>query len=62
VDSEFADTAMAFFLSFLAYLITSIFVHLSYQRYLWLLLALCSATIHILRRVGQETSSELGPV
>jgi O-Antigen ligase len=60
-DSEFADTAMAFFLSFLAYLITAIFVHLSYQRYLWLLMALCSATICILGRSEQQTSSELGP-
>jgi len=60
--SEFADTAIAFFLCLVAYLISAIFAHLSYQRYFWLLMALCSATIHILGRVEQETSSGLGPV
>lgn len=50
VNPEFADTAMAFFLSLVGYLISAIFAHLSYQRYLWLLVALCSATVHILGR------------
>ena len=59
--SEFSDAAMAFFLCLVAYLISAIFAHLSYQRYLWLLMALCSATIHILGRVEQQTTSELGP-
>jgi O-antigen ligase len=61
MGSEFADSAMAFFLCLVAYLISAIFVHLSYQRYFWLLMALCSATIHILGNVEQETSSELSP-
>jgi len=52
---------MAFYLCLVAYLISAIFAHLSYQRYFWLLMALCSATIHILGRVEQDTSSELGP-
>jgi hypothetical protein len=55
---ELADTAMAFFLCLVAYLISAIFAHLSYQRYFWLLMALSSAAIHILRRVEQETSSD----
>ena len=59
--SEYADAAMAFCLCLVAYLISAIFAHLSYQRYLWLLMALCSATIHILGRVEQQTTSELGP-
>ena len=60
--SEFADTAMAFFLCLLAYLISAVFAHMSYQRFFWLLMALCSATIHILGRFEHdETSSELGP-
>jgi len=59
--SEFSDAAMAFFLCLVAYLSSAIFAHLSYQRYLWLLMALCSATIHILGRVEQQTTSELGP-
>src|SRR6267378_4136538 len=59
--SESSDVAMAFFLCLVAYLISAIFAHMSYQRYFWLLMALSSATIHILGTVEQETSSELGP-
>ena len=51
LGSEFADTAMAFFLSLAAYLISAVFAHMSYQRYFWLLMALGSATIHILGRI-----------
>jgi hypothetical protein len=60
MDSELADTAMAFFLSLVAYLISAIFAHLSYQRYLWLLVALCSVTIHILDRMEHPMAGELG--
>ena len=56
--SEFADTAMAFSLCLVAYLISAIFAHLSYQRYFWLLMALCSATMHILGKLEQEPASE----
>jgi O-antigen ligase len=59
--SESSDVAMAFFLCLVAYLISAIFAHMSYQRYFWLLMALSSATIHILGSVEQETSSQLGP-
>lgn len=59
--SEFADTAMAFFLCLVAYLISAIFAHMSYQRYFWLLMALSSATIRILGRLEHETASELAP-
>lgn len=59
IGSEFADTAIAFFLSLTAYLISAVFVHLSYQRYFWLLLALCSAAIHTLGKRDQQTTGEL---
>jgi len=59
--SEFADTAMAFSLCLVAYLISAIFAHLSYQRYFWLLMALCSATMHILGKLEQESASEPAP-
>lgn len=62
LDSELADTAIAFFLSLVGYLISAIFAHLSYQRYLWLLIALCSAAVHILGPVERETGSEAAPV
>lgn len=58
-DAELADTAIAFFLCLVAYLISAIFAHLSYQRFFWLLMALCSATIHILTRLEQKTGCEL---
>ncbi len=46
---EFADLATAYWLSLLAYLWTGIFLHLSYQRYYWFLLALATAALHALR-------------
>ena len=58
---EFADTAIAFFLCLVAYLISAVFAHLSYQRYLWLLVALSSAAINILGRLEQKTPGELAP-
>jgi O-antigen ligase/polysaccharide polymerase Wzy-like membrane protein len=61
MDSELADTAMAFFLSLVAYLISAIFAHLSYQRYLWLLIGLCSVTIHILDRMKPPVAGEWVP-
>ena len=33
----------------MAYLTTALFLHLSYQRYYWLLLGLAGAAVHILR-------------
>lgn len=59
--SELADTAIAFFLCLVAYLISAVFAHLSYQRYFWLLMALSSAAINILGRLEQETPGELAP-
>ena len=59
--SEFADTAIAFFLCLVAYLISAVFAHLSYQRYLWLLIALSSAAINILGRLEPKTPGELAP-
>ena len=44
-----ADLATSFLLCLMAYLTTALFLHLSYQRYYWLLLALAGATAQILR-------------
>src|SRR5690606_215528 len=51
---EFSELATALSLSLVSFLGTSLFLHLSYQRYLWLLLAICSAAIAVLagRRSG----------
>jgi putative inorganic carbon (hco3(-)) transporter len=44
-DWERSILASSFFFALLAYLATGFFLHLSYQRYFWLLLALASSTI-----------------
>ncbi|HEX6630969.1 MAG TPA: hypothetical protein VF048_07755, partial [Gemmatimonadaceae bacterium] len=46
---ELADLAAAFAFSLLAFLVTSAFLHLSYQRYLWLLVALTSVALNVLQ-------------
>lgn len=45
---EAADMVTAFALGIFAYLVTGMFLHLAYERYLWFLLALAAATLHIL--------------
>lgn len=42
------DLATAMVLSIAAYLGTAMFLHLSYQRYLWFLVALAGAALHVL--------------
>jgi O-antigen ligase len=54
-DLERADLAAALALSLFAYLATGFFLHLSYQRYFWLLVALGSAALHVVTtREGDE--------
>jgi putative inorganic carbon (HCO3(-)) transporter len=47
---ELADLAAGYLLALVAYLATAVFLHLSYQRYLWMLLALSSAAVWVLKR------------
>jgi hypothetical protein len=42
-----SDLATACLLSILAYLWTAVFLHMSYQRYYWLLLAISTAALHV---------------
>ena len=53
-----ADLAVAFSLSLVAYLGTGMFLHLSFERYLWFLVAIASATVHILRQDQLRQSLE----
>jgi len=46
---ELAGLAMGFFIAICGYLVSALFLHLSYQRYFWLLLGLAAAALHILR-------------
>lgn len=44
---DIANLSTAFFFSVIGYLVSAIFLHFSYQRYYWFLLAITSAAIHI---------------
>jgi O-antigen ligase len=55
---DLANAAGAFFLSLSAYLISAIFAHLSYQRYFWLLVALSSAALRIVRSHSAERPAD----
>jgi putative inorganic carbon (HCO3(-)) transporter len=46
---DLANIAASFFLSVLAYLYTGMFLHLSYERYFWLLLALAAVAAAVIR-------------
>jgi len=56
-DPERALLASSFFFAIFAYLACAVFLHLSYQRYFWVLLALASSVIWALR---QEAEDERG--
>jgi O-antigen ligase len=53
---DLSALATAVFFSVAAYLGTAIFLHLSYQRYFWFLLALAGATIHVIHDETASTS------
>jgi putative inorganic carbon (hco3(-)) transporter len=55
---ELAHTATAFFLCLVAYAISALFAHLSYQRYFWLLVGLSSAALRIVHSHCAEQTSE----
>lgn len=51
--SDYATTATAIFLSLIGYLVSAIFLHLSYMRYFTLLLAIANAAIYIYEREAE---------
>lgn len=63
-NPEYAAWAAAFLLAVIGYLLTSLFLHIAYMRYLWLLMALANSAIWILdrevatRRAGSPASLE----
>jgi O-antigen ligase len=46
--------ATGYMLGLVGYLLTAVFLHLSYVRYFWVIIALCGATIHIFDRYVVE--------
>jgi hypothetical protein len=47
---DLANIAASFFLSVVAYLYTGVFLHLSYERYFWILLALAAVAATVIRQ------------
>jgi putative inorganic carbon (HCO3(-)) transporter len=58
---EVANMATAFVLAILTYMTTGLFLHLSYQRYLWLLIALATAAGWLALRPEATAASESAP-
>ena len=48
-QEQLAGLAMGFFIAISAYLVSALFLHLSYQRYYWLLLGLAAAALHVVQ-------------
>ncbi|MBD3386060.1 hypothetical protein GF407_14185 [candidate division KSB1 bacterium] len=48
-NRKYADLAALWAVAIYTYLVTALFLHLSYQRYYWLFLGLAGAVVHILR-------------
>ncbi|HET9251879.1 MAG TPA: O-antigen ligase family protein [Candidatus Eisenbacteria bacterium] len=44
---DLAGLALGFFVAIWGYLVSAVFLHLSYQRYYWLLLGLAAAALHV---------------
>lgn len=49
IDRNFGFLATGLIVALTAYLLTGVFLHLSYQRYFWLLLGLCAAAVSVAR-------------
>lgn len=60
LDSEMADYAAGFYFALVAYVVSGLFLTLAFERYLWLLIALASATVLVGRRVLRSASPESG--
>jgi hypothetical protein len=56
-DPERSLLASSLFFGLVAYLATAAFLHLSYQRYFWVVLALASSAIWILRQEERRDRS-----
>jgi hypothetical protein len=55
---ELANMATSFLLSLASYMTTGLFLHLSYIRYFWLILALAGAASDVARISAQTKSTE----
>lgn len=57
-NAEYTNLATALLLSLLGYVTAGLFLHLAYERYLWIIVALAGSTIWILTPVSARWSTE----
>ncbi len=57
-NPDLANLATGFLLALVSYLATGLFLHLSYARYFWLVLALSQAAVEISREAGRAAGDE----
>ena len=55
---EFVNMATGFILTLAGYMTTGLFLHMSYIRYFWLMMALANAVIHVTNKYGSEAVLE----
>jgi O-antigen ligase len=60
MEAARADLALAFVIAIAGYFASAIFLHFSYQRYYWLLLALAGAAVQVLDRRTSAPASHPG--
>ena len=60
VAPELSVMATAFFLAVVAYLATGLFLHLAYERYLWILMALAASVVFVGQQVATPKPEPLG--
>jgi O-antigen ligase len=56
-NQKYADLAGLLTVAIYTYLVTALFLHLSYQRYYWLFLGLAGAVVHILRTEQNQSDN-----
>ena len=60
VAPEIAVMATAFFLAVVAYLATGLFLHLAYERYLWILMALAASAVSVGQQIATPKPEPVG--
>lgn len=60
-DPMMADMATGFLLAIVAYLATGIFLHMSFIRYFWLMLALAAATALVAKAIAKASGGDAVP-
>ena len=60
IHPELAYVTTALFVSLSAYAVSAAFIHLSYPRYFWLLVAVSGAAIRVVHAESQEREIDMG--